>query len=65
MNEEKKRGWYRTTNWKQRGVEVTRIADDVAGREHAVVGAAQRQGLDLLVDSTGIKFPGDGEWKCK
>lgn len=21
--------------------------------------------LDLLVDSTGIKFPGEGEWKCK
>ena len=25
----------------------------------------QRTGLHLLVDSTGIKFLGEGEWKCK
>ena len=24
-----------------------------------------KEGLHLLVDSTGIKFLGEGEWKCK
>lgn len=26
---------------------------------------SSQAGLDLLVDSTGIKFLGEGEWKCK
>ena len=43
-----------------------------AGLQHAVPAlnvqvpyTRSQAGLHLLVDSTGIKFLGEGEWKCK
>ena len=46
-----------------------------AGLQYAVQAALElnvqvpytrsQAGLHLLVDSTGIKFLGEGEWKCK